>query len=73
MNLSALKNDDALEKIEVNSESELKLYLKKNKSLSGLLKKAASNFNITSVKTEQISLHEIFISMVKNDEAKNYE
>ena len=45
----------------------MKIYLRQNKSLSGLLNKAASNYRITSVKTEHISLHDIFIDKVNKD------
>ncbi|MDI6803392.1 MAG: ATP-binding cassette domain-containing protein [Bacteroidota bacterium] len=65
--LSLLQNDDAVEKVELMNETEIKIYLKQNKSLSGLLNKAASNYKITSVKTEHISLHDIFIDKVKGD------
>ncbi len=66
-NLEFLQNDDAVEKIEFSNNSEIRLFLKKNKSLSGLLAKAAANYNITSVKSEHISLHDIFIDKVKAD------
>lgn len=65
--LSLLQNDDAVEKVEFINDLELKIYLKQNKSLSGMLNKAASNYKITSVKTEHTSLHDIFIDKVKGD------
>jgi len=51
----------------MNKEGEIKIYLRQNKSLSGLLSKAASSFTITSVKTEHITLHDIFIEKVNKD------
>lgn len=71
--LSFLQNDDAVEKVEFTNENEIKIYLKQNKSLSGLLNKAASNYEITSVKTEHISLHDIFIDNVAKDKGDNDE
>jgi ABC-2 type transport system ATP-binding protein len=65
--LSLLQNDDAVEKVEFINDLEIKIYLKQNKSLSGMLNKAASNYKITSVKTEHTSLHDIFIDKVKGD------
>lgn len=65
--LSLLQNDDAVEKVEFINDTEIKIFLKQNKSLSGLLNKAASNYKIISVKTEHISLHDIFIDKVKGD------
>lgn len=66
-----LQNDEAVERIENDSEGEVKIYIKHNKSLSGLLNKAASNLNITSVRTEQITLHDIFINNVIQDKEKS--
>ncbi len=71
--LSFLQNDDAVEKVEITKDSEIKIYLRQNKSLSGLLNKAASNFKITSVKTEHITLHDIFIDKVNKDKKDNHE
>ncbi len=65
--LLLLKNDDAVEKVEFINDTEVKIFLKQNKSLSGLLNKAASNYKITSVKTEHISLHDIFIERISKD------
>jgi ABC-2 type transport system ATP-binding protein len=65
--LSLLSSDDAVEKIETQNNSEIIIYLKRNKSLSGLLTKAASGYKILSVRTEQVSLHDIFIDKVKVD------
>ncbi len=65
--LSLLKNDDATQKIELTNKNEIKIFLRQNKSLSGLLNKASSKYKITSVKTEHISLHDIFIDMVNKD------
>lgn len=65
--LSILQNDDAVENVEITNETEMVISLKRNKSLSGLLNKAAAYYNIISVKTEHISLHDIFIDKVKGD------
>lgn len=69
--ISFLNDDEAVERVENNSEGEVKIFIKQNKSLSGLLNKAASNLNISSVKTEQITLHDIFIEKVNQDKEKN--
>jgi len=45
----------------------IKIYLKRVKNLSGLLNKVSSKYKITSVKSEHISLHDIFIDKIKND------
>lgn len=71
--LSLLQNDDAVEKVEFINDTEIKIFLKQNKSLSGLLNKAATNYKITSVKTEHISLHDIFIDKVNKDKGDNDE
>lgn len=68
---SFLQNDDAVEKLENTGTGEIKIFLRKDKSLSGLLSKAASNFKITSVKTEHITLHDIFIDKVIKDKDRN--
>lgn len=65
--LSLLSGDDAVEKIETHNNSEIIIYLRRNKSLSGLLNKASSSYKILSVRTEQVSLHDIFIDKVKGD------
>ncbi len=70
--LYTYQNDDAVEKTEIK-DGEIKFYLKRNKSLSGLLSKVASEFNITSVKTEHISLHDIFIGMISKFKADSDE
>lgn len=69
--LSFLESDDAVEKLEIDKEGEIKISLKRNKSLSGLLTKAASQFHITSLRTEQITLHDIFIDKVNQDKEDN--
>ncbi|MDP3151012.1 MAG: ATP-binding cassette domain-containing protein [Ignavibacteria bacterium] len=71
--LSLLQNDDAVEKVESINDTEVKIFLKQNKSLSGLLNKAASNYIITSVKTEHISLHDIFIDRISKDKGESNE
>lgn len=71
--LSFLQNDDAIEKLETDKAGEIKIYLRQNKSLSGLLNKAASHFHITSLKTEHITLHDIFIDKVNQDKEENNE
>ena len=62
--ISYLQNHDTVEKVMLINETDIKIYLKQNKSLSDLLKLVATNYNITSVKTEHISLHDIFIDLV---------
>jgi len=70
--LTLLQNDDVVEKLDFNNKGELELLLKQNKSLSGLLGKAASSLVINSVKSEHITLHDIFIEKVnKAREGKN--
>jgi len=69
--LSFLQDDEAVEKIENNTKGEVKIFIKQNKSLSGLLSKAASNLKISSVKTEQMTLHDIFIEKVNQDKERN--
>lgn len=71
--LSFLQNDDAVEKLETDKEGAIKIFLKRDKSLSGLLNKAASQFQITSLKTEHITLHDIFIDKVSQDKEENNE
>lgn len=71
--LSFFQNDDAVQKVELTNENEIKIFLRQKKSLSGLLNKAATNYKITSVKTEHISLHDIFIEMVNKDKGDKYE
>lgn len=73
LDISLLQHDDAVQKVELINEDEIKIFLKKNKSLSGLLNKASSNFKITSVKTEHISLHDIFIEKVNMDKGDSNE
>lgn len=69
--LSFLQDDEAVERIEYNTKGEVKIIIKQNKSLSGLLSKAASNLKISSVKTDQITLHDIFIEKVNQDKERN--
>jgi ABC-2 type transport system ATP-binding protein len=71
--ISLLLNDDAVEKVEFINDTEIKIFLKQNKSLSGLLNKAASNYKITSVRTEQVSLHDIFIERISKDKGDGNE
>lgn len=71
--LSSLQKDDAVEKLELNKEGEIIIFLKQNKSLSVLLNKVASHFQITSLKTEHITLHDIFIDKVNQDKEDNDE
>lgn len=71
--ISFFNHDDAVEKAELINSNEIRIYLKQNKSLSGLLSKAASDYTITSVRTEQISLHEIFIDKINKDRENNDE
>jgi ABC-2 type transport system ATP-binding protein len=66
--LSLLRKDAAVEKVELINQTEIRIFLKQNRSLSGLISKAAESYKITSLKTEQISLHDIFIDKVKHDQ-----
>jgi len=68
--LSFLQDDEAVERIENNTNGEVKIFIKQNKSLSGLLSKAASNLKISSVKTDQMTLHDIFIDKVNQDKER---
>ncbi len=70
--ISFLQVDEAVERIENSVEGEIKIFIRQNKSLSGLLSKAASNLKITSVKTDQITLHDIFIEKVNQDRERTY-
>jgi ABC-2 type transport system ATP-binding protein len=69
--LSFIQDDEAVERFENGKEDEIIFFLRKGKSLSGLLNKAASNLKITSVKTEQLTLHDIFIDKVNQDKERN--
>lgn len=71
--LSTLRHNDSADKIEVVNNNEIRIYLNRNKYLSKLLNDISSKYNIISVKTEQISLHDIFIDKVKQDEARTNE
>ena len=71
--LSTLRHNDSADKIEVVNNNEIRIYLDRNKYLSKLLNDISSKYNIISVKTEQISLHDIFIDKVKQDEARTNE
>ena len=71
--LSTLRLNDSADKIEVVNNNEIRIYLDRNKYLSKLLNDISSKYNIISVKTEQISLHDIFIDKVKQDEARTNE
>ncbi len=68
---SFFQNDDAVERFEVIKEGEIKVFLRQRKSLSGLLGKVASNIKITSVKTEHVTLHDIFVDKVNQDKERN--
>ncbi|KAF0151113.1 MAG: ABC-2 type transport system ATP-binding protein [Ignavibacteria bacterium] len=59
--LSVFENDDTVESVKQLSKNEIVIYLKNKESLSATLNKASSLYNITKVKTEDISLHEIFL------------
>lgn len=71
--LSLLQNDETVQKVESTNGNAIKIHLKHNKSLSSLLYSAASNYNIISVKTEHLSLHDIFIDLVNKDKGDNDE
>ncbi len=60
-----LLNNNSVKSIELINNNEIKIIIKKQSSLSGLLSKLSSNFEITSIKSENISLHDIFIELVK--------
>lgn len=68
---SFLKNDEAVERFDDTKNGEIILVLRHNKSLSGLLSKVSSNLKIISVKTEQTTLHDIYIEMVNKDKEVN--
>lgn len=72
-NLFLLQNDEAVQKVESININEIRIHLKHNKSLSKLLYNAASNYNVISIKTEQLSLHDIFIDLVNKDKGDNDE
>jgi len=65
--LSIIQSNDAVEKAELLSDSEIKIFLKRDRSLSELLNKISAKYGIASVKSEHVTLHDIFIDMVKND------
>ncbi|MEW6508510.1 MAG: ATP-binding cassette domain-containing protein [Bacteroidota bacterium] len=65
--LSFLKEDEAVERIENNTEGEVKIFIKQNKSLSGLLSNAASKLKISSIRSDHLTLHDIFIEKVNKD------
>ena len=68
---SFLKNDDAVDTFDASKNGEITIILRQNKSLSGLLNKVSSNLKITSIKAEQITLHDIYIEMVNRDKEAN--
>ncbi len=59
--LSDFANDESVESVNIINDNELVIYLKNKASISRLLNKASSLYNIHKVKTEDISLHEIFL------------
>jgi ABC-2 type transport system ATP-binding protein len=71
--LSLIQNDEAVEKVEWMDDAEIKISLKRDKSLSGLLGKVAADNTITSVRTEHVSLHDIFIDRVNQDKGESNE
>ncbi len=71
--LARIQNDEAVEKIEWMDDAEIKISLKRDKSLSGLLQKAAADNAVTSVRTEHVSLHDLFIDRVNRDKGESNE
>lgn len=70
--LSFLDKEDAIEKCEKCDESAVRIYLRKERPLSGLLRSVSENMSIKSVKTEHLTLHDVFINKVLDDsERKN--
>ncbi len=65
--LSVIENEEAVDKTELHSKDEIKIYLKRGKDLSGLLNKISFIYKIISIRSEHISLHDIFIDKIKND------
>ena len=65
-----LNNDEAVEKVESINVNEIKIFLKQETSISNLLNKLSSKYNISSVRTEHISLHDIFIDKVNKDKGE---
>ncbi|MFH0733612.1 MAG: ATP-binding cassette domain-containing protein [bacterium] len=63
-----LQNEKSIKTIELMQNNEMKIIIKNQSSLSGLLNKISSNFEISSIRTENISLHEIFIELVKKNQ-----
>jgi ABC-2 type transport system ATP-binding protein len=69
--LSFLQDDEAVDRIENNTEGEVKIFIKQNKSLSGLLSNAASKLKISSIRSDHLTLHDIFIEKVNKDKQQH--
>ncbi len=65
--LSVIDNEEAVDKAELCGQNEIKIYLKREKDLSGLLRNISHIYKIISIRSEHISLHDIFIDKIKND------
>lgn len=70
--LEILKQNPSIKKIELLNETQIEFYLKRKDAISELLNKISLIHTILSIKTEQISLHDIFIEKVKNDKERNH-
>ncbi|MBA4250743.1 MAG: ABC transporter ATP-binding protein [Chlorobiaceae bacterium] len=70
--LEILKQNPSIKKIELLNEAQIEFYLKRKDAISELLNKISLIHTILSIKTEQISLHDIFIEKVKNDKERNH-
>lgn len=70
--LEILKQNPSIKKIELLNETQIEFYLKRKDAISELLNKISLIHTILYIKTEQISLHDIFIEKVKNDKERNH-
>lgn len=70
--LEILKQNPSIKKIELLNEAQIEFYLKRKDAISELLNKISLIHTILYIKTEQISLHDIFIEKVKNDKERNH-
>ena len=66
-NLSVFEVHPAVENVKQTAPCEVRLLVKQEASLSGLLVSAGSAMEIIDVQTERISLHEIFVQAIGGD------
>jgi len=71
--LSDFQNDDSVESVHRTNNNELVIYLKNKTSLSRLLSKASTLYTINKVKTEDVSLHEIFLKKLSSTSEEKIE